>query len=64
MVGAGVTDLTVGDAVFGVTDQGIEGTYAEKIAINGAIIAKKPDQLGSAEGGCPGAHQSDRAHRN
>ena len=39
MVGAGVTDFTIGDAVFGVTDQGIEGAYAEKIAINAAIIA-------------------------
>jgi NADPH:quinone reductase-like Zn-dependent oxidoreductase len=48
-VGAGVTDFTVGDAVFGVTDQGIEGAYAEKIAINAAIIAKKPDRLGHAE---------------
>jgi NADPH:quinone reductase-like Zn-dependent oxidoreductase len=49
MVGAGVTDFTIGDAVFGVTDQGIEGAYAEKIAINTAIIAKKPDRLSHAE---------------
>jgi NADPH:quinone reductase-like Zn-dependent oxidoreductase len=48
-VGAGVTDFTVGDAVFGVTDQGIEGAYAEQIAINAAIIARKPDHLGHAE---------------
>src|ERR1700692_933232 len=32
-VGDGVTDLKVGDEVFGVTDQGMEGAYAEKIAI-------------------------------
>jgi len=32
-----------------VTDQGIEGAYAEKIAINAAIIAKKPDRLSHAE---------------
>jgi NADPH:quinone reductase-like Zn-dependent oxidoreductase len=32
-----------------VPDQGIEGAYAEKIAINAAIIAKKPDRLGHAE---------------
>src|SRR5450432_3638176 len=31
-VGAGVSEFKVGDAVFGVTDQGIEGAYAEKIA--------------------------------
>lgn len=49
VVGAGVTDLAVGDAVFGVTDQGIEGAYAEKIAIKAAIVAKKPDRLSHAE---------------
>jgi NADPH:quinone reductase-like Zn-dependent oxidoreductase len=44
-VGEGVTDLRVGDAVFGVCDAGQEGTYAEKIAIKAAIVAKKPDDL-------------------
>src|SRR4051812_630217 len=48
-VGPGVTDLAIGDAVFGVCDQGIEGAYAEKIAIKAAIIAKKPASLGHAE---------------
>lgn len=48
-VGTGVTDLAVGDAVFGVCDQGNEGAYAEKIAIKAAIIARKPDRLGHAE---------------
>ena len=48
-VGSGVTDLKVGDPVFGVCDQGIEGAYAEKIAIKAAIIAKKPARLGHAE---------------
>ena len=48
-VGNGVTDFSVGDSVFGVTDQGIEGAYAGKIAIKAAIIAKKPDHLGHAE---------------
>jgi NADPH:quinone reductase-like Zn-dependent oxidoreductase len=47
--GPGVTDLRVGDPVFGVCDQGIEGAYAEKIAIKAAIIAKKPARLGHAE---------------
>src|SRR6266446_10416484 len=32
-LGAGVNDFAVGDAVFGVTDQGIEGAYAEKLPI-------------------------------
>jgi NADPH:quinone reductase-like Zn-dependent oxidoreductase len=48
-LGPGVTDFTVGDPVFGVTDQGVEGCYAEKLAIKAAIIAKKPDRLGHAE---------------
>src|SRR5260370_663603 len=48
-VGPGATDLRVGDPVFGVCDQGIEGAYAEKIAIKAAIIAKKPAPLGHAE---------------
>src|SRR2546427_1703590 len=48
-LGPGVTDLRAGDPVFGVCDQGIEGAYAEKIAIKAAIIAKKPDRLGHAE---------------
>ncbi len=48
-VGAGVTDLAVGDAVFGVLDQGNEGAYAEKVAVKAQIIAKKPDHLGHAE---------------
>ncbi|HEY1475687.1 MAG TPA: NADP-dependent oxidoreductase [Pseudolabrys sp.] len=48
-VGQGVTDFKVGDAVFGITDVGIEGTYAEKIAIKAAIVAKKPASLGHVE---------------
>jgi NADPH:quinone reductase-like Zn-dependent oxidoreductase len=48
-LGAGVTDFAVGDPVFGVTDQGVEGAYAEKIAIKAAIIARKPDRLSHVE---------------
>jgi NADPH:quinone reductase-like Zn-dependent oxidoreductase len=44
-IGAGVTDLGIGDQVFGVTDQGREGAYAEKIAIKAAIVAKKSPRL-------------------
>jgi len=47
-VGAGVTDFKIGDAVFGVTDQGIEGAYAEKLVIKAAIIARKPASLSHA----------------
>ena len=44
-VGQGVTDLRVGDEVFGVLEAGREGAYAEKIAIGAAIVAKKPSGL-------------------
>jgi NADPH:quinone reductase-like Zn-dependent oxidoreductase len=48
-VGAGVTDLKVGDAVFGVCDMGQEGGYAERIAVKAAIVARKPDSLTHVE---------------
>jgi NADPH:quinone reductase-like Zn-dependent oxidoreductase len=44
-LGEGVTDLHVGDEVFGVCDVGQEGAYAEKIAIKAAIVAGKTDRL-------------------
>ena len=44
-LGEGVTDLKVGDAVFGVMPAGQEGTYCEKVALKAAVIAKKPDGL-------------------
>src|SRR5215470_6004396 len=44
-IGQGVTDLRIGDEVFGVCDVGQEGAYAEKIAIKAAIVAKKTDDL-------------------
>src|SRR5262249_39363641 len=44
-VGAGVEDLRLGDAVFGVCEAGQEGAYAEKIAVKAAIVAKKPSAL-------------------
>src|SRR5947209_6028525 len=44
-----VTDFAIGDPVFGVMDQGVEGCYAEKVKIAAAIIARKPDRLDHAE---------------
>src|SRR4051794_1641397 len=44
-LGSGVQDFKVGDAVFGVTEQTGEAAYAEKIAINAAIVAKKAEGL-------------------
>src|SRR6516225_12343351 len=40
-LGSGVDDLKIGDAVFSVLEAGKEGTYAEKIAVKAAIVAKK-----------------------
>jgi len=48
-LGAGVTDLKVGDAVFGVVEQTAEFCYAEKVAIKASIVAKKPDRLTHVE---------------
>jgi NADPH:quinone reductase-like Zn-dependent oxidoreductase len=48
-LGAGVTEFAIGDAVFGVTARGVEGAYAEKLAVAAAIIAKKPQTLGHVE---------------
>ncbi len=46
---ADVSDLKVGDAVFGVLEAGREGAYAEKLAIGAAIIAKKPEAMSHPE---------------
>jgi NADPH:quinone reductase-like Zn-dependent oxidoreductase len=48
-LGDGVTDLRIGDAVFGVLETGREGAYAEKIAVGAAIVAKKPEALSHVE---------------
>ena len=48
-LGAGVADLKIGDAVFGVLDIGREGTYAEKLAIKAAIVGTKPGGLSHVE---------------
>jgi NADPH:quinone reductase-like Zn-dependent oxidoreductase len=42
-------DWKAGDAVFGVCETSREGAYAEKIAINAAIVARKPDALSHVE---------------
>ncbi|WP_410967249.1 alcohol dehydrogenase catalytic domain-containing protein, partial [Salmonella sp. SAL4436] len=47
--GEAVTDLKVGDAVFGVLPLGQEGTYAERVAIKAALVARKPARLSHVE---------------
>jgi NADPH:quinone reductase-like Zn-dependent oxidoreductase len=44
-LGSGVQDLRIGDEVFGVLEAGRDGTYAEKIAVGAAIVARKPAGL-------------------
>jgi NADPH:quinone reductase-like Zn-dependent oxidoreductase len=48
-LGEGVTDFAPGDLVFAVTERGEEGAYAEAIAINAALVAKKPEALSHVE---------------
>ena len=60
-VGASVTDLAIGDAVFGVTDQGIEGAYAERICHQGRARCQEARSAQSLRGSRHGADQSHRA---
>ena len=48
-VGDGVKDFAPGDGVFGVCDVGHDGAYAERIAIQAAIVARKPAGLSHLE---------------
>src|SRR5918999_4235200 len=48
-LGPGVTDLKVGDEVFGVVEQVRNECYAEKVAIDASIAAKKPPSLSHVE---------------
>ena len=48
-LGAGVTDFKVGDEVFGVVEQIRNECYAEKVAVDAAIVAKKPASLSHVE---------------
>jgi NADPH:quinone reductase-like Zn-dependent oxidoreductase len=48
-VGQGVTDFKTGDAVFGVVEASDDGCYAGKVAINAAIVTKKPAQWSHIE---------------
>ncbi|MDX9859748.1 MAG: NADP-dependent oxidoreductase [Rhodospirillales bacterium] len=48
-VADGVADLKPGDEVFGVCAAGQEGAYAEKIAVDAAILALKPERFSHME---------------
>jgi NADPH:quinone reductase-like Zn-dependent oxidoreductase len=47
-VGPGVSDFTVGDSVFGVLDQGRDGTYAERLVTPAHLVIRKPHWLSHA----------------
>ena len=53
-LGEGVTDFKIGDEVFGVTEQTGEQCYAEKLAINAAIVSKKPTSLSHVDAAAVG----------
>src|SRR5258708_28131647 len=42
-VGSGVTDMHVGDEVFGVLEAGREGPYPPKNVIGAPLVAKQPE---------------------
>jgi NADPH:quinone reductase-like Zn-dependent oxidoreductase len=48
-VGPGVSDIIIGDAVFGVLDQGKDGTYAEKLVTRAELVVEKPRWLSHVE---------------
>lgn len=51
-LGDGAQGFSVGDPVFGVCERGQEGTYAEKIAMNPALLAPKPDSMPHIDAAC------------
>ena len=48
-MGSGISDLAVGDQVFGVTNTQFLGAYAEYAVASAAMLAKKPSSLSYAE---------------
>src|SRR5215510_1406716 len=48
-VGAGVTRISVGDAVFGATNARFTGGYAEYAVASAAKLTRKPQRLGFVE---------------
>ncbi|HEY1288941.1 MAG TPA: NADP-dependent oxidoreductase [Burkholderiales bacterium] len=48
-LGKGASDFKPGDAVFGVCVVPAESAYAEKIALNQEIVARKPERFSHAE---------------
>src|SRR5690606_18285010 len=48
-VGEGVSGFTPGDAVYAVTNQTQQGCYAQAIAIDARLVARKPASLSHAE---------------
>src|SRR5689334_17694607 len=48
-VGSGISELAVGDQVFGVTNAQFLGAYAEYAVASAGMLAKKPSSLSYAE---------------
>lgn len=51
-IGSAVTDVRVGDEVFGTIDFKQSGAFAEKIILDSHLMAKKPSQLSFSEAAC------------
>lgn len=47
--GPGMDDFAPGDEVYGVTEQNRQGAYADTIAVDAALLARKPASLSHAE---------------
>src|SRR5712671_965266 len=48
-VGSGISEMAIGDQVFGVTNSQFLGAYAEYAVASAWMLAKKPDSLSYAE---------------
>ncbi len=51
-VGPGVTNVKVGDEVFGTVDFKKSAAFAEKVVLDASLVAKKPAQLSFGEAAC------------
>lgn len=48
-LGDGVSSVAVGDPVFAVLEHGVEGTYAERIAVDEKLVCPKPESLSHSQ---------------
>ena len=61
-LGAGVDDLKIGDAVFGVLEVGREGAYAEKLAVRRRAVREQSASTGRRSPNAARPSPAWRAH--